>query len=213
MDYSLALCGFKPENITSPFASLIPPVESFFALVSSDPRSIDTYKRVKAVMEGLNITTFKVHIDNVFNFFEVMVSLEGIRKEHGKPRWINVTAGPGIAISSLTLFSIENNIPVVFYNENDRITRMVNLSGSKGMFKHAYDNKELLKLLWSGSMTIDELSGRIGVSKSTISRRLRLLKTISIVNSENVKKKMHVSLTETGRKIIKMQYPELQVEQ
>lgn len=210
MDYSLALCGFKPGIITSPFASLIPPVESLFALVTSDPRSIDTYNSVKAVMEGLNIKTVKVHIDDVFNFFEVLVSLESIKKRYGKPRWINVTAGPGIAISSLTLFSIENKIPVVFYNEDNSVTRMVNLGGSKGMFKNVYDNKELLKLLWKGSKTIDELSVRIGVSNSTISRRLRLLKSISIINSENVKKKMHVSLTETGRKIVKMQYPELQ---
>lgn len=209
MDYSIALCGFEPLNITSPFASLVPSVESLFALVSSDPRSVDTYYRVKAVMEGLNIKTFKVQIDDVFNFFEIIVALESIKKKNGNPKWINVTAGPGIAISGLTMFSIENDVPVIFYNRENSITRMVNLSGSRGMFKYVEDNRELLKLLWKSSMTMDELSGSIGVSKSTISRRLRLLKAISIICSESVKRKMHVSLTETGRKIIAMQYLEL----
>lgn len=213
MDYSLALCGFEPRNITSPFASLVPTVESLFALLSSNPRSVDTYNRVKAVMDGLNIRTVKVPIDDVFNFFEVMVVLESIKKKHGNPKWINVTAGPGIAISGLTMFAIENNVPVVFYNQDSSITRMVNLSGSRDMFRHVENNQEILKLLWKSSMNMDELSGRIGVSKSTMSRRLRLLKTISIINSESVRKRMHVSLTETGRKIITMQYPELQNDQ
>jgi len=131
-----------------------------------------------------------------------MVVLENLYKTRGNPLWINVSAGPGIAIASLTFFAINHNIMVVFYNKEIDRTSKVDISNSRNLFKRATRNNDLLKLIESGPQSLEELALKLSVSKSTASRRVKLLKAASLVETNIKNRKMSVSITNTSKKLL-----------
>ena len=140
MKYAVAISGFQPDLIIKPFLRVLEPLDELVILTTKNQKSIETAHNVGSFLAFANVKCAIVELNDVFNFFEVLVTLERLLETKGKPLWLNVSAGPGIAISSLTYFAIIHEIVVVFYNkENDKTTR-VEIAKSKELFKNARKN-------------------------------------------------------------------------
>jgi CRISPR locus-related DNA-binding protein len=202
MRYSIAISGFQPELIIKPFLRVRIPLDELILIVTKNSKSIETADSVKKVLAFNNVECTLSPINDIFNFFEVFVNLEILFEKKGKPKWINVSAGPGIAISSLTFFSISHNIPVVFYNRENDKTSMVDISKSKDLFRNARRNLNILKLIENNPLLLEEISKKLGLSKSTISRRISLLREAYLVETVVSNRKMIVKITDTSLKLL-----------
>ena len=202
MKYAIAISGFQPDLIIKPFLRVLEPLDELVILITKNQKSVETAHNVGSFLAFANVKCSIVELNDVFNFFEVLVTLESLLETKGKPLWLNVSAGPGIAISSLTYFAIIHDIVVVYYNkENDKTTR-VEIAKSKELFKNARRNLVLLKQLEKLPLTLDDLTSKVDLSKSSVSRRVRVLKSAYLVESAIVDRKMLVSISETGRKLL-----------
>ena len=202
MKYAIAIAGFQPELIIKPFLKMLEPVDELMLLTTQNVKSKETARQVSSFLDFANVKTRHIEVEDIFNFFEVMVVLENLYKTRGNPLWINVSAGPGIAIASLTFFAINHNIMVVFYNKEIDRTSKVDISNSRNLFKRATRNNDLLKLIESGPQSLEELALKLSVSKSTASRRVKLLKAASLVETNIKNRKMSVSITNTSKKLL-----------
>lgn len=202
MRYSIAISGFQSELIIKPFLRVRNPLDELVLIVTNNPKSLETADAVKRVLAFNNVECTLLPVSDIFNFFEVFVNLEILFEKKGKPKWINVSAGPGIAISSLTFFSITHNIPVVFYNRENDKTSMVDISKSKDLFRNARKNLNILKLIEKNPLFLEEISNKIGLSKSTISRRVSLLRQAYLVQTTVINRKMIVKITDTSLKLL-----------
>ena len=202
MRYSIAISGFQSELIIKPFLRVRNPLDELVLIVTNNPKSLETADAVKRVLAFNNVECTLLPVTDIFNFFEVFVNLEILFEKKGKPKWINVSAGPGIAISSLTFFSITHNIPVVFYNRENDKTSMVDISKSKDLFRNARKNLNILKLIEKNPLFLEEISNKLGLSKSTISRRVSLLREAYLVQTTVINRKMIVKITDTSLKLL-----------
>ena len=202
MRYSIAISGFQSELIIKPFLRVRNPLDELVLIVTNNPKSLETADAVKRVLAFNNVECTLLPVSDIFNFFEVFVNLEILFEKKGKPKWINVSAGPGIAISSLTFFSITHNIPVVFYNRENDKTSIVDISKSKDLFRNARKNLNILKLIEKNPLFLEEISNKLGLSKSTISRRVSVLREAYLVQTTVINRKMIVKITDTSLKLL-----------
>jgi DNA-binding transcriptional ArsR family regulator len=198
MKYAVAISGFQSELIIKPFLVMLEPLDEFVLFTTQNPKSTETAREVSTFLSFANVRCTTVPINDIFNFFELLASLENLSETKGKPLWLNVSAGPGIAISALTYFAIIHETAVVFFNKENNKTSRVEIAKSKDLFRNARKNLRLLRLLENTSLTLDDLTSKINLSKSTVSRRVSVLKSAYLVNTNMVNKKMLVSISETG---------------
>jgi DNA-binding transcriptional ArsR family regulator len=198
MKYAVAISGFQSELIIKPFLVMLEPLDEFVLFTTQNPKSTETAREVSTFLSFANVRCTTVPINDIFNFFELLASLENLSETKGKPLWLNVSAGPGIAISALTYFAIIHEMAVVFFNKENNKTSRVEIAKSKDLFRNARKNLRLLRLLENTSLTLDDLTSKINLSKSTVSRRVSVLKSAYLVNTNMVNKKMLVSISETG---------------
>ncbi|MEM0134268.1 MAG: hypothetical protein QXU18_03455 [Thermoplasmatales archaeon] len=202
MRYAIAIAGFQPELIIKPFTRMLEPLDKMSLLITQNSKSLETAEKVRTYLAYANVNCDYVKIEDIFNFFEVMVTLETLFTFNGKPLWINVSAGPGIAISSLTFFAIKHDITVVFYNKENDKTSKVEISKSQDLFKKVEDKIELLRLIMNENLSLIDLSRRLKISKSTASRRVKLLKALYLVKTQTINKTLIISISETGLRLI-----------
>ena len=202
MKYSIAISVFKPELIIKPFLRMLEPLDELVLLVTQNAKSMETAEKVRSFLAFTNVNCKYVEIQDIFNFFEVLANLENLFKNKGKPLWLNVSAGPGIAISALTFFAITHDIIVVFYNQENDKTSKVEISKSKALFRNASKNMNLLRLIENAPLTIEDIAVNLMLSKSTISRRLKILKAANLVETKIVNKKMSIAISSTSRKLL-----------
>lgn len=202
MKYGIGISGFQPELIIKPFLRMLEPIDELVLLVTENTKSIETSEEIKKVLGFAGVECRTVKISDIFNFFEVLVNLENLFEKRGKPSWINVSAGPGIAISALTFFGINHGIIVVFYNKENDKTVKVDVTKSKDLFRNANKNLSLLKLIEKNPLTLKELSFKLNLSKSTVSRRIRILKSAYMVETSVYNKNMSIKITDTSRKLL-----------
>ena len=202
MRYSIAISGFQSELIIKPFLRVRNPLDELVLIITNNPKSLETADAVKRVLAFNNVECTLLPVTDIFNFFEVFVNLEILFEKKGKPKWINVSAGPGIAISSLTFFSITHNVPVVFYNRENDKTSLVDISKSKDLFRNARKNLNILKSIEKNPLFLEEISNKLGLSKSTISRRVSVLREAYLVQTTVINRKMIVNITDTSLKLL-----------
>lgn len=202
MEYAISIAGFKQDLITKPFLAMPTKLDFFVMLVTDHEKSQETSKKVEEFLDFVNVRTLKKKINDIYNFYEIYIALEAIKKEFGTPTWVNVTPGPGIAIASLTFFAINNNVPVIFYNSENQTSTKVDVHDSKKIFIYIKRGIKILETLRNGEKSLQELAQELKVSKSTISRKVSDLKTISIVNTRIESRKVIVSLAQTGLQLL-----------
>jgi len=202
VEYAISISGFKQELITKPFLAMPTKLDLFVMLVTDHERSQETSRKVEEFLDFVNVRTVKKKINDIYNFYEIYITLEAIKKEFGTPSWVNVTPGPGIAIASLTFFAINNKVPVIFYNSENQTSTKVDVHDSKKIFIYIEHGIKILETLRNGEKSLQELAQELMVSKSTISRKVTNLRIISIVNTRKENRKVIVSLAPTGLQLL-----------
>ena len=73
---------------------------------------------------------------------------------------------------------------------------------SKELFNNDRKNLILLKQLENTALTLDDLTSKVSLSKSSVSRRVRVLKSAYLVETAIFDRKMLASISETGLKLL-----------
>jgi CRISPR locus-related DNA-binding protein len=203
VSYILAIAGFQPDIINRPLFRIKGNIDEVVLLITHHSKSIETYSNVTDAMKFYGVRCRAVQINDIFSFFEVLASIELIIEQMGKPEWINVSAGPGIAISALTFSAIKHNVPVAFYNRENDMTSMVDISKSKDLFNSVRKNLTLLNSIKDEPLSIEEISRKTNLSKSTVSRRVTLLSKFYLVEKRKSNRKLIVQVTEVSKMLLK----------
>ncbi|WP_393971568.1 DUF6293 family protein [Oxyplasma meridianum] len=202
MRYAIAISGFHPELVIKPFLRMTKTIDELVLLGTRNEKSMETTKKIGEFLAFANVRSRYIEIQDIFNFFEILANLENLIVNMGKPLWVNVSAGPGIAISALTFFAINHDVIVVFYNkENDKTTK-VEISKAKDLFRNASKNYDLLKLIEKTPLTLSDIAEKLTLSKSTISRRVRILKANYLVEINKKDRRISIGMTNTSRKLL-----------
>jgi len=207
MKYAIAISGFQTDLVINPILRINSRLDLLILLVTDNEKSIETSKNVRVMLEFANIECHNVKVNNIFNFFEVLVNLENLWKTMGSPLWVNVSAGPGIALASMTFFAITHDIPVMFHNKENNETSKVDIHKSKYFFKNANKNLDLLILLAQSPRSLEEISLHLKISKSTASRKVKMLRGLYLVEISYASRRMKVFLSDTGRKFSEYNLP------
>ena len=93
---------FQSELIIKPFLRVRNPIDELILIVTNNSKSLETADAVKKLLAFNNVECTLLSVSDIFNFFEVLVNLEILLERKGRPKWINVSAGPGIAIEYFT---------------------------------------------------------------------------------------------------------------
>ena len=202
MAYAISISGFKHELITKPFLAIPNKLDFFVLLATNHLTSLETSRKVTEFLNFANVKTVVKEVKDIYNFYEVYIVLETIRSEYGLPVWINVTPGPGIAIAAMALFAINNKVPVVSYNSENNTSSIVEVHDSKKIFAYKERGIRILESLKDGQKSLQELANELGVSKSTVSRKVSNLKKVSFVNTIRQKRTIIVSLSNAGSNMI-----------
>ncbi len=198
MNYSISLCGFNSKLIIVPLISIRTHLEKIVLLTTSDVRSLRTFDEVSKFASYIHIQTERVDIKNIYDFYEISLYLEILKRRYEKPQWLNVSAGPGIAISAFTIFGIANGISVVSYNSDQDTTSLIDVMRFKYFIDYIDKNRKILEVLKNGPKTLGEIAVLLQLSKSTISRKVKLFNEMSIVKTKKLSQEMVVSLTTGG---------------
>lgn len=209
----IAISGHKPELIIGPFYSKdLGITEELFILHTNEDKSLETLNIVKDQLEKLKVNVIPVKIINIFDFYEVYFTIFNLIKINNID-WINVTAGPGISLVSISLAAQKiKNLKYIYYHESKKnipgytdIITMENLNIFTNDKKNIYVpiiinlyNKQ------NTGLTIEELSKALHKSCSTISRKLNTLinmKFLKFSGSGHGKSKKIFFLTELGIKV------------
>ena len=205
MAYAISISGFKHELITTPFLAIPIRLDFFVLLATNHQTSLETSRKVTEFLNFANVETVVKEVKDIYNFYEVYIVLETVRSEYGLPIWINVTSGPGIAIAAMTFFAINNKVPVVSYKSENSTTSIVEVHDSKKIFTYKERGIRILEALKNGQKSLQELADELGVSKSTVSRKVSNLKKVSFVNTIRQKRTMIVSLSNAGSNMMQTQ--------
>lgn len=202
MKYAISISGFDFQLITKPFLSILAPLDFFVLLATKHEKSRETVKSVTKFLDYVNVKTIIKEINNIYDFYEVYIALESLQTAYGTPSWINVSAGPGIAISSLTYFSINNKVKVVSYDRENNMTQSIEVYDSKKIFAYMKNGIRILKALQNKQKSLEELSVELGISKSTVSRKISALKSVSLVGTIWNKRELVAFLLPAGQQAI-----------
>ena len=91
---------------------------------------------------------------------------------------------------------------MVFYNRENDKTSLVDISKSKDLFRNARKNLNILKSIEKNPLFLEEISNKLGLSKSTISRRVSVLREAYLVQTTVINRKMIVNITDTSLKLL-----------
>ncbi len=180
--YAIAIAGFNPELVIRPLYGGFLGTKNLVLVHTVHEKSLETVSAVKQTSAAIGIKTQEIIIKDVFDFFEIYATIEKLISDSGKPIWINVTSGPGVAIAAMALISAEKGIPLVAYDkELDRIvTIRTEELAQYYHIKRRYD-KTLNKLLEKEEWTLEELADGLNKSISSISRQVTQLKNAKLV--------------------------------
>lgn len=203
--YGMTFVGFRSELITRLFKFRVENIKRLVLITTAHPDALKTVKQVVAFLSMIGVVAEIINVQDVFDFFEIYFLCERILVSQGKPRWINISAGPGSGISALTLVASAYDIPMISYNmEKDRII----VTDTKKLIKlKKYRAKyiKVLKYLKRGPSSLSDLSKDFDVSKSAMCRRLQNLRSANVVKTTGVgrgKNRMMYSLAPLGENII-----------
>ena len=102
--------------------------------------------------------------------------------ESGEPVWINTSAGPGLGSAALSHIASLNDIDLLSYNRDLGTVRMVRTSDIGALkTQRRYVRPILEAIRDEPDAGTGSLRDRLGLSPSTISRRLKQLRSLELV--------------------------------
>jgi len=180
--YAIAIAGFNPELVIRPLYGGFQITKKLVLLHTVHKKSLETVSAVKQTSAAIGIKTQEIIINDVFDFFEIYATIEKLISDSGKPVWINVTSGPGVAIAAMALISVEKSIPLVAYDkELDRIVTIETKELAQFYHIKKRYEKTLNKLLEKEEWSLEELASGLQKSISSISRQVTQLKNARLI--------------------------------
>jgi DNA-binding MarR family transcriptional regulator len=209
MTVGLAISGFKPELVLGPFYDRELPITKMLILYYTDHgKSISATEKIERKLRDFDILVHKVKIKNIFDFYEVYMNTLEMTKKFNIS-WVNETAGPGIAISSITLAMKDRKISYVYFHESAEgrpaYTDIIKSYNLEIFNKEKTKYMPIIKIIFNKTLiTINDLSRLLSISESSISRKLSILSSMNFISSTGSGRGNSVKefrLTETGKKV------------
>lgn len=219
----LAICGFKPQLIIGPiYSDKLVVTDELVLLYTDNKQSIDVYNTVVSNLHDKINSIIGKKINDIFNFYELYFTVLNIIKDKNID-WINVTSGPGIALTAISLAisgskkSNINRIKYVYYHEpknnmpgqtdiidpiNVNIFNLKNRKKSNTLFFNIFN--ELYNYSKVRDITIASMALKFKKSQSTVSRAINLLIEMQFVKysgSGHGNSKKVFELTPCGKNI------------
>lgn len=187
--YGISLGGHTPELVTKPLIYYnVSKVDDLVILTDYEKKAVDTAEEVKIYLKTYGIKVEVIKVREIFNFHYVFLSVKKIIHDRGKPLWINVSAGPGMAIAALVLAA--KNSDIIYYRESGIPRGVIRVNSTMVDRGYAHINKALstLSLLkQNGQMTFKEITDQFpDLSKATVSRRLSILENLEFITIRGV---------------------------
>lgn len=205
-DYGLSFVGFRADLIIKPFVRNTPLIGRMMLVSTADEKAIKATNDVKRFLTSIDVPYEVILINDAYNFFELYFMFEKIYYDYGRPKWVNVSAGPGIGIIALSMIAVLHNILMVSYDVQRDNVILTDVSQLKKL--DFYKNKyfSILERIGSGKETLSELAKEFNTSKSSMSRRLKNLREFNVVTTSGSGKgysKMTYELTDFGNVLLK----------
>jgi len=205
MPYGVSLAGFKAHLITQPLIHHIPVIRTLLLFYTNHEKSRKTKEQVRSTLQSFGIELHEHRIKDIYNLFEVYFAMDHFSQSWGDPIWLNTTAGPGLAVSALSLFALKHNIDLVAYDEvRDRVG-LISIEKLNNLQQCRSKHYPTLKAISRGICFANELSEVLTLSKSTVSRQFKIFKElglIEITGAGNGYSPFNVKLTEWGEKFV-----------
>lgn len=204
--YGLSFVGFKADLIIKPFVRNTPLIDTMVLVSTADEKALKATNEVKKFLLSIDVPYEVILINDAYNFFELYFMFEKIYYDHGSPKWVNVSAGPGIGIIALSMIAVLHNIQMVSYDSQRDNVIITDVSKLKKL--NFYKNKyfSIIERIGSGKATLGELAIEFNTSKSSMSRRLKNLKEFKVVRTTGSGKgysKMTFELSDFGKILVK----------
>ena len=185
--YGITIAGHKVDLIVKPFIySNVKVVETIVIFTDNDPEAKNVAISASKVLMEYGVNTEIVNMDNIFNFQRIFFIAKKILREKGKPEWINVSAGPGVAIAAMVLAFPRSNL--VYFKRGIPTGEVVSIDIERTVmgFKKIEELIPVLEYIKNEKFVeFDELSSQFEYfSRASISRRISLLNSAGLVNSK-----------------------------
>jgi predicted transcriptional regulator len=205
-DYGLSFVGFRTDLIIKPFVRNTPVIEKMILVSTADEKAVKATSEIKKFLSSIDVSYEVILINDAYNFFELYFIFEKIYYGYGRPRWVNVSAGPGIGIIALSMIAVLHNILMVSYDSQRDKVIITDVSKLKKV--NFYKNKyfRIIERIGLGKETLSELAKDFNTSKSSMSRRLKNLKEFNVVKTSGSGKgysKMIYELSDFGKILLK----------
>ncbi|MCL5680755.1 MAG: hypothetical protein M1515_01735 [Candidatus Thermoplasmatota archaeon] len=198
--YAITILNKVEDYVIKPFLSDIPKVDRLIVILNKNSGYDQPESKIKEFFDLINVKIDLIYVNDVTNFFQIFLLVKSICGQSGSPSWVNISCGSGIGMSALAIFSVNRNIPMVIYEKETDRTIMVSPKKIQKMdiFDPIYVN--LIKDIAGGKNTIRQLATSNRIDKSTVSRRLKNLISMEIVDRmDNSRHAYKFSLSEFGR--------------
>jgi len=184
--YGITIAGHRTDLIVKPFLySNVKVVKTIVIISDENPEANRTATSASDVLREYGVETEIVKTDNIFNFQKIFFIAKRILREKGKPDWVNVTAGPGIAIAALVTVFPQSNL--IYFKEGTLSSEVISVE-IENIIKGFGKIEKLIPLLEyienEGYVEFKRLSFQFEpISKATLSRMLSLLKDSGLIDS------------------------------
>ncbi len=202
--YAISLLGYDKKIVLMPLMEYrLSLIDYYVLLTTEDEKSKSLIEEISSALLNFNITVKPVWITDIYDFYDIYVTIMSIVNKIGcMPSWINCSAGTGVGVSAMVVFALQNGIKLVSYSKGSNKTRIIKVEVMERFLKYANTESPIFKSISDGNKTIAEISSNLKIDKSTVSRKLKKLKNLNLINIKRDGKKYIVDVTETWRKII-----------
>lgn len=185
--YGISIVGHRMDLIVKPFAySSVTKIGKIMLVVDGDSKANETAQLASRELSLYGVAPVVIPVKNIFDFKEVLLLSKRLKSEMRRPpEWVNVTAGPGIAVAALVLAFPESDL--IHYQEGPpaRVS-VVNTLRTMDAFKGLDRTIPVFDYVKRKEETdFEEMSAFFNnESKATLSRRLSQLIEVGLLESK-----------------------------
>ncbi|SMD30353.1 ArsR family transcriptional regulator [Picrophilus oshimae] len=206
--YAISLLGFDKKIVLMPLMEYrLSLIDYYVLLTTEDEKSRSLIDEISSSLLSFNINVMPAWINDIYDFYDIYVTIMSVVNKIGyMPSWINCSAGTGVGVSAMVVFAIQNGIKLVSYSKGSNKTRIIKVEVIDKFLKYASNEKSIFHSMENGNKTINDISRDLNMDKSTVSRKLKRLKNLNLIDVKRDGKKYIFNTNETWEKIINGRY-------
>lgn len=201
--YAIAIFNREEEYILKPFLAN-PPTIDRLVIITGKHIQDDCRYRITSFLGMMNVSAEFSYVEDITNFFQIFFIIRKMCTVYGRPEWVNISCGSGIGMAALAIHAVNENIPMVAYEKDLNKSFVVNVRKLRkiNIFDGKYFN--LMEDIANGYDTIGKLSEINHIDKSIVSRRLKVLASVDLIErkEEGRKYPFRFHLSEFGKSLL-----------